>query len=390
MALRDNVIVGFAEAKNVWRSGRDVWEFAAEVLEQLLEQARLTRDEVDGLILGPSLTGASTAFWQQSTLDYLGLEPQFADTTDLGGCSAVGSIARAAAALDAGLCETVILINADTPSTEDRLRHRSFVEEWAQPYGYTGPPAAFGLLSRRYEHQYGLDIRALAKLAVTQRAHAMLNPNAVDKLRKPITESDYLNSRLVADPIRLLDCVMPCDGANGFVMMSRTRAVTKGYSAFVVPLGYGEQSNYQAMDNCPDITRVGHQLAGRRAFARAGIRPRDIASLHPYDDFLIAILLCLESLGFCKPGEGAAFVRETNLMFNGDLPLNTSGGQISAGQAGLAGGGTNLVEAVRQLLNAGGERQIANRGPALVTGIGWLAYARNWGTSVALILAADA
>jgi len=221
VALRDNVIVGYAEAKNVLRSGRDVWDFAAEILDALLAQTQLDREEIDGVILTPSLTGASTAFWQQSTLDFLGLETDFSDTTDLGGCSAIGGVARAAAALDAGLCQTVVLINADTPSSEDRFQHRSFVQEWTDPCGLLGPPAAFGLLSRRYQHQYGLDFEALAKLAVTQRTHALMNPNAVEKLRRPLSVADYQHSRMIADPIRLLDCVMPCDGANGFVMMSR-------------------------------------------------------------------------------------------------------------------------------------------------------------------------
>jgi acetyl-CoA acetyltransferase len=390
VALRDNVIVGYAEAKNAVRSGRDVWDYAAEILESLLVQTGLDREEVDGIILSPSLTGASTAFWQQSTLDFLGLETNFSDTTDLGGCSAVAGVARAAAALDAGLCETVVLINADTPSTADRLQHRSFVSEWTDPFGLLGPPAAFGLLAQRYRHEYGLDFEALAKLAVTQRTHALMNPNAVEKLRRPLSLADYLQSRMIADPIRLLDCVMPCDGANGFVMMSRRRAVAKGYPCFVVPLGYGERSNYQATRNDAQMMQTGHAVAGQRALANAGLTVRDIGSFHPYDDFIIAIVLTLEMLGFCMPGQGAAFIRETDFLYSGDLPLNTGGGQISAGQPGLAGGGTNLVEAVRQLFGAAGDRQVANRSAALVTGIGWIPYGRNWGSSTTLILAPDA
>src|SRR5882757_1643918 len=232
MALRDNVIVAYAEAKNELRSGRDVWDFAGEILDSLITRARLDRAEINGAILSPSLTGSATAFWQQSTFEYLGLETTFSDTTDLGGCSAVGGIARAAAALDAGLCDVVALINADTPSSDDQFRHRSFVQEWTDPYGLMGPPAAFGLLATRYQHQYGLDPQALAKLAITQRDHALMNPNGLEKLRHPLSVSDYLQSRMIAEPIRLLDCVMPCDGANGLVMMSRRRALSKGYKSF--------------------------------------------------------------------------------------------------------------------------------------------------------------
>jgi acetyl-CoA acetyltransferase len=310
VALRDHAIVGYAEAKNVLRSGRDVWGYAGEILDSLLAQTQLDREEIDGVILSPSLTGSNTAFWQQSTLDFLGLETDFSDTTDLGGCSAIGGIARAAAALDAGLCQTVALINADTPSTEDRFLHRSFVQEWTEPFGVMGPPAAFGLLSQRYRHLYGLDLEALAKLAVTQRTHALMNPNAVEKLRRPLSVEDYLESRMIADPIRLLDCVMPCDGANGFLMMSRKRALEKGYSRFVTPVGYGERSNFQAARNDTDITTTGHRIAGARALAGAGMTLRDIGSFHPYDDFIIAIMLNFEMIGFCKPGQGADFIRE--------------------------------------------------------------------------------
>ncbi len=388
--LNKSAIVAYAEAKNSVRSGRDVWDYAAEVLDGLLEKAALERSEVDGIILTPTQTGAKTSFWVQATLDFLGLETNYADSTDLGGSSACAGVARAAAAIEAGLCETVVLLNADTPTTDNTLRMRSFHDEWSDPTGLMGPPGSFGLLTRRYSHQYDLRYEMLGKLAVTQRDHALLNPHAVDKLRHSITVADYLGSRMISDPIRLLDCVMPCDGASGLVMMSRQRARQKGYDKFVVPLGYGERSNLNAAANDADMTDTGHRVAGARAFAAAGLGPRDIRSFHPYDDFLIAIMLNFEMLGFCKPGQGSAFIAERDFRFDGDLPLNTGGGQISAGQAGLAGGSTNLVEAVRQLFGEAGERQVRDTGNALVTGIGWIPYDRNWGTSTALILAPDA
>lgn len=389
MPLSNTSIVGFAEAKNALRSGRSTWEFAAEILESLLEQTGLERGEVDGLVL--ACAGAGSTFWVQSMSEYLGLETNFADLTDLGGCSSMGGVARAAAAIEAGICETVVLINADAVTTDGQSGFRSFYDEWGDPVsGLRGPPGAFGMLSKRYEHQYGLDLEVLGKLAVTQRDHALLNPNGVETFRKPITVEDYLASRIISDPIRLLDCVMPCDGANGLVMMSRKRAREKGYARFVTPLGYAERTNFEIANPTTDITRTGHSVAGPRAFEMAGLKPSDIGSFHPYDDFLIAILMQLEMLGFCAPGQGCDFVRERSMRFDGDLPLNTSGGQISAGQAGLAGGGTNLVEAVRQLFGAAGERQVANTANALVTGIGWIGYGRNWGTSSVLILAPDA
>ena len=389
MALHDTAIVGFAETKIETRAGRDIWELGAEILESLIDRTGIEKGEIDGMLVNSSITGAGNCFWSQSTADYLGLQLDFCQSCDLGGSSASGAVARAAAALDAGLCTTVFLLNADTEASESNLNMRAYNGEWSIPHGMIGPPADFGLLSSRYDYLYGLDLNALAKLAVTQRNHGLMNNNACEKLRKPITAEDYLNSRMVAAPVRLLDCVMVCDGANGLLMTTRKRAKEKGFDKFVVPLGYGERTHHNIAENLADVTESGHAVAGKRAFAQAGLTHKDIGSFQPYDDFLIAILLQMEMLGFAPRGQGAAFINETNLNHDGDLPLNTGGGQISAGQAGLAGGGTNLIEGVRQLFGEGGARQVANRNTALVTGIGYIPYARNWGTSVALILGAD-
>ena len=200
---------------------------------------------------------------------------------------------------------------------------------------------------------------------------------------------DYLNSRMISEPIRLLDCVMPCDGGNGLLMRSRRAARRQRLEKFVVPIGYAERTNYNSSDPLPDVTDTGHRIAGPKALAQAGLDVSEIKSFHPYDDFLLAIMLQLEMFGFCGKGEGAEFIRKTDFRFDGDLPLNTSGGQISAGQVGGAGGGTNLVEAVRQLFDDGGARQVPDTSNALVTGIGWIGYGRNWGTSAALVLTPD-
>jgi acetyl-CoA acetyltransferase len=386
MALHDAAIVAFAETKIVEKSDRDVWELGAEIMESLLNAAGMEKGEIDGLVLSSSATGAGNIFWSQTTADQLGLEVNFSQTVDIGGCSPAGAVARAAMAIDAGLCETVLCLYADTQAAEDNMRMRNFAAEWTTPLGYLGPVTAFGLLSRRYEHQFGLDPEALGKLAVTQRDHAVLNPLAVEKLRQPITMDDYLASRFIAEPVRLLDCVMVCDGASGLLVTSRKAAEKRGLSKIVVPIGYGERTNHRGNESVVDVTESGHAVAARRAFAQAGIKPADIASFHPYDDFIIAIVLQLEMLGFCGRGQGCAFVREHDFGFQGDLPLNTGGGQISAGQCGLAGGGTNLIEAVRQLFGEGGARQVAKRTNAVVTGIGGIPYGRNWNSSVVMVL----
>lgn len=390
MGLRDAAIVGFAELKMVEKSDRDIWELGAEVLDNLLTNTGFEKQEVDGLVLSASMTGAGNPFWSQTTADQLGLELDFCQTVDIGGSSPLGALARACAALDAGLATTVMLLFADTQAAEPNARMRSFNAEWTVPYGLLGPPGAFGLLSKRYEHLFGLDYRMLGKLAVAQRGHAVLNPNAVEKLRQPITVDDYINSRMIAEPIRLLDSVMICDGASGLLVTSRARAKQKRAAKFVTPIGYGERTNFQISESLADVTQSGHLAAGRKAFAQAGIEPKDICSFHPYDDFVIAMMIQMEMLGFCKQGQGCAFIREHDFTHTGDLPLNTGGGQISAGQPGLAGGGVNLVEAVRQLMGQGGARQVKRIDNALVTGIGGIPYGRNWATSTAMILTPDA
>jgi len=389
MSLRDCAIVGYAETKVMERSDRDVWVLSAEILEALLDQTGFAKSEIDGLVMaGLSATGAASMFWSQTTADELGLELDFCEQVHIGGCSAVGCVARAAAALDVGLCETALLLFADTQVRENNRRDRNYRGEWTDPYGVMGAPAMFGLLQRRYEAVYGLDYRVLGKLAVTQRNHALMNENACEKLRVPITVEDYLDSRMIADPIRLLDCVMPADGAAGLIMTTGRRAKSRGLGKAVIPTGYAERINFLGGESFVDVTRSGHEVAGRKALAQAQLDVREVASFHPYDDFLIAIVLQLEALGFCKPGEGIAFARDTDLTYRGTLPLNTGGGQISAGQAACSS--HNLMEAVRQLMGEAGARQVSNTANALVTGIGWINYGRNWSASAALVLVPQA
>ncbi len=386
MAMRDTAIVAYAETKIVPKADKDIWALGAEVLEELLNKTGLDKREIDGLILSSSMTGSGNCFWSQATADQLSLELDFCQTVDIGGCSPTGALARAAIAIDAGLCETVFCLFADTQARENNSKPRHYQSEWTAPLGLLGPPTSFGFITNRYEHQFGLDYAMLGKLAVAQRNGAVLNDLACEKLRKPITIDDYINSRMIADPIRLLDSVMVCDGASGLIITSKKNAAKKGFTKAVFPIGYGERTNYQFSDVIVDVTDTGHMPAGEKAFRQSGLTAKDICSFHPYDDFIIAMMLQMEMLGFCKKGQGCDYIREHDFNFDGDIPLNTGGGQISAGQAGLAGGGTNLVEAVRQLFGEGGARQVKNTKNAMVTGIGGIPYARNWNSSVVMIL----
>lgn len=238
----------------------------------------------------------------------------------------------------------------------------------------------------RYHHQYGIKPEALGKIAVTQREHALHNENALAKFRTPLTMEDYFNSRVIADPLRLLDCVMFCDGANAFLVTSEKRARALGLRKMVFPTAYAEITNLHGDRSCPDITETGFSVIAPLIYKQSGLSARDIRMFQPYDDFTIAVMMQFEDFAFCERGQGSDFTLGTDLSRTGTLPLNTGGGQISTGQPGLASGGLNLAEAVRQMFGEGGGRQVKDARNALVTGIGVIPFARNWGTSAALIL----
>jgi len=386
---KDIAIVACADTKLVRRSGRSAMSLAGDVLDQALGRAGLEKKDVDGFASTLAMSEAGNPFWTNLVAESLGLSTSWTQLTDLGGASAIGNVARAAAAIKAGFCETVVCLAADAPSTRDLSNQTGYRTEFGDPFGYSGPPMVFGLLSSAYAHKYGgLPQQALARLAVAQRNGALLNPNACDVLRVPLTEADYLNSRMIADPIRMLDCVMRCDGANAVIVTTTARAKRLGVTRMVHPVAYRERTNFDPTQEIDDITLSGFTMSGPEALADAGMAPGDIDAFYPYDDFLIAVLLQLEQIGFAPPGGGGDFVLGRDIGIGGAFPINTSGGQISAGQPGLAGGGVNLVEAVAQLLGQGGERQIARARNAMVTGIGAMQYARNWGTSAVLVLEA--
>jgi acetyl-CoA acetyltransferase len=385
---KDVAIVSYGETRIEPKTGRSAYDLGAEVFEQILQKTGLEPKDIDGLVVGETMSETNNPFYSVYMSEMLGLTPRWNQVTGLGGCSAVANVARAASAIREGYCETVLVLAADAQSSmkngaAEQGAHRY---EFQYPTGLKGPVGAFGLIMRRYRHLYKLKDEALAKLAVTQRNHALLNHNACEKLRKPITEQDYLNSKYVSEPLRMLDSVMVCDGANGVLMTSAKNAKRLGVKQSIYPIAYSEISGYKSTDFTAEIIDTGFSVVGPEALRKAGMTTKDIRMLQAYDDFLIALMLVMEQVGFCGPGEASDYILANDFSFKGTLPLNTGGGQISAGQAGLAGGGTNLVEAVRQMFGEGGARQIPNPSNAMVTGIGMIPYGRNWGVSNVLIL----
>lgn len=386
MSKQDVVIGGYAETPIRLRTGRSAYDLAGEALADLLVRYGLEKGQIDGLSVTTALSEASNPFFAVYMAEALGLTPRWLNQGGLGGCSAVSGVARAMSAIRDGQCDCVVVLSADAPSSKWQVSYGMYRPEFQEVAGVVGPPATFGLLMSRYEHEYGLDPEALAKIAITQRAHAVLNDNTVDKLRKPLDRDAYFRSPIIAAPLRVLDSVMFCDGANAVIVASEGRAQELGLSNLIHPTAYAEITNIGADDPLTGALRTGTEIIADRLWTQAGKRPSDIQSFHPYDDFTIAVMMQMEAFGFCDIGAGSEFVMATDLGFDGTLPLNTGGGQISAGQPGLAGGGLNLVEAVRQLSGDGGARQVSRRDNALVTGIGVIPFGRNWASSVAMIL----
>jgi acetyl-CoA acetyltransferase len=386
MAKRDIAIVGYGETKIELRSGRSSYDLAGEVFEQILVSTGVPKSEIDGLCVSETMSETSNPFWSVFVAEMLGLVPAWTQVNGLGGASTVAGIARAASAIRDGLCNTVLVLASDAQSSSPPTEQGAHRWEFQYPTGLRGAAGMVGLLSQRYRLQYGLKDEALAKLAVTQRDHALMNPNACVKLKTPITEQDYLNSKYVSESLRVLDSIMVCDGANGVLVTSAENAKRLGLKKAVHPTGYGEITNFNGDKAQSDITETGFSIAGPKALKQAGLTPKDIQLFLPYGGYLISILIQLEQIGFCGRGEGSDFVLNTDMSYKGKLPLNTSGGLLSAGQPGLAAGGLNVVEAVRQLFGEAGARQVKDVKNAMVAGIGANSYARNWGVSNVMIL----
>lgn len=382
------VVAGYAETPIVLRSGRSAYDWAGEALAALLHATEIRKREIDGFCATASLSEACNPFFAANLTELFGLTLDWMYLASMGGASFLSGVAAAASAIRDAKCRMAVVLGADAPSTTNKMSSAAYMSEFQEPVGLTRPAEAFGLIMKAYDARYRLGYEALAKIVTTQRAGALLNPNAVLKLRQPLTEDHYLSSRMIADPLRLLDSVMFCDGANAVLVTTEEEARSRGIQKLVRIISYGERSNQAGSEMQPDILQTGFRVAGRRALERAGLAPNEVDMLQAYDDFTIAVLLQLEDIGFCGLGEGPNFIMSTDISWRGALPINTGGGQLSAGQPGLASGGLPFVEAVRQLRGEAGARQVGGASNSLVTGIGGIPHGCNWLMSNAMVLEA--
>lgn len=371
-SLKDKAaIVGIADLKPTKQTEETSLELAARVAKMAIQDAGLDKGEIDGLLTNPG-TGM---FWSSVVGEYIDLHLDYSDVVDIGGASACGMVWRAAAAINAGLCNTVLCVAAGgrqrgASGTLVGQGWGSMRAEFENPYGpMGGVNSGYALIAQRHMYEYGTTSEQLAKIAVDQRTNAGANPDAMF-YGKPITTADVLNSPLICDPLHLLDIVMPCIGGSAFVITSAERA-KKAANPPVWLLGAGECRTHDSIVYAPSLTTSSIKASAESAFGMAQVTPKQIDLVEPYDCYTIVVLITLEDAGFCKKGEGGRFVMETDLTYKGQLPCNTHGGQLSFGQAGGLGGGmTHVTEACRQLMGRAGDRQVANPKLAFVNGNG--------------------
>src|ERR1700728_1146633 len=384
--LREAVVTAPVTVPYVRYSVRSAHWFVARALAQLLKQSGLDKSDVDGLSVGSFTLTPDTAI---GLTQHLGVTVRWLDHVPLGGACGIVALRRALRAVEADDAEVVACIGADTNHVDSFRQSLGsfsvFARDAVFPYGSGGPNASFAFLTAHYMRTCGATREDFGKICIAQRDNALGYPHALFK--KALTLEEYLNARPIADPIRLFDCVMPCAGAEGFLVMTRERARALGLP-FVRVRSTCERHN--AFPDDPIPMRGGWVLDRDQLYGKAGVEPDDIDFVETYDDYPVMSVIQLEDLGFCAKGEGAEFIRRHSFTIDGSFPLNTSGGQLSVGKAGCAAGSLGLVESVRQLTDRNLARAVPNVRFGLAVGFGVVTYDRGLCSGAAVLGRADA
>ena len=362
-------IVGIGESACGEVPDKNVWQLHADAAHAALADAGLRQQDVDGVF-----SAGIDLMHPLILCEYLGLRPRYTDSTMTGGGVWEYYVEHALGAIEAGLCETALLVYATTARSDVKKRLRTG-DLPPLPRGPSQFEAAYGLTligkyamaARRHMHEFGTTGEQLAEISVAANRWAQMNPSAFNH-GKPITVEQVMASRVIADPLHALDCCLRTDGGGAVVITTEERARDLKKKPIVV-LGTGTANSHFTMSQWEDLTDVIARESGARAYARAGVKPADFRFAMIYDSFTITVLLTLEALGFCAKGEGGTFVSGGTLGPGGRFPINTDGGALHSNQPGMRGIFL-LVEAVRQLRGEAGDRQVETGGLALVNGTG--------------------
>lgn len=356
-----------------------------EVALGALADAGLELKDVDGFFCDATVPG----YGPVDLMEYLGVQARYAVSSELGGASYVAYVGQAAAAIAAGHCKVALIQLAGLPS-QSSSKSAALTMEYGpatafETNGFKGgyaPLADYALVARRHMHDHGTTPEQLAWVKVAAAHHAQFNPNAF--LQKPVTVEDVVTSPLVADPLHRLDCCVMTDGGGALVVVHPDIARSLGRVGATVR-GHGEAHKDSAF-GAVDLSYTANRRSGELAYAEAGVAPTDIRYASLYDSFTITLLIALEDLGFCEPGQAGRYVEDLGLAGrDGRLPVNTDGGGLMNNHPGNRGGMTKVIEAVRQLRGeATGEVQVPGCELALASGTGFRLAARHFSSTVIL------
>jgi acetyl-CoA acetyltransferase len=360
-------IIGAADTQVGVVPGMGATQLCIDAILRALQDAGIDKADVDGLITCNSMADPYL-YHAEAMAEYLQIFPAYCGSIGAGGGTTFAAVQQAACAIASGVCQTVAIASADSLrsglSRERAMAAQSSTghPQFESPYG-APVPAYYALIARAHMHEYGTTAEQLAAVAVSTRMHAQRNPAA--QMRTAITIDDVLGSRMIADPLHLLDCSLVSDGGSAIVMTSAERASGRKQKP-VYLLGAGEGHSHEHISAARSLTRSAASDAGRRAYQMAGVGPKDIDFAELYDCFTPVVLIELEDLGFCDKGEGGAFVATGATQPGGSFPVNTHGGLLSHCHPGNPGSMFALTEAVFQLRGQAGERQLGNAELALV------------------------
>jgi acetyl-CoA acetyltransferase len=350
-------------------------------LRELVKQAGVQLQDIDGLSVSSFTLAPDTAI---GLTQHFGLSPRWLDHVPLGGASGIVALRRAARAVEAGDADLVACVAGDTNHVDSFRKTLANFSRFAQvavyPYGAGGANASFALIARNYMNRFGARREDFGKLCVAQRTNALSFPYALMKV--PLTLEAYMTARPIADPIHLYDCVMPCAGAEAFLVCrgDTARAMGLGGARLVATI-----ERHNAFFDDPVQFRGGWARDAGELWAMAGVQPGEVDFVETYDDYPVISMMQFEDLGFCAKGEGKDFVRSHSFTNDGTFPHNTSGGQLSVGQAGAAGGYLGLDEALRQLTGGALGSPVAGAAVGLVCGFGMINYDRGLASAAAVL-----
>ena len=335
----------------------------ADAALNAIADAGLKLSDIDGVA-----TGGHNAV---EIAHYLGIVPKWLDGTSVGGCSFMLLVRHAAAAINEGLCETVLITHGES-GRSNLGRHGSsifpslFQQQFERTFGVTRPPTMFTIPVLRYMKDYGLSEETLAMVSVIQREWASKNPRA--SFKDPINVDDVLNSKMICYPFRLLMCCLVTDGGGALILTKADRAKDLRQKPVYIR-GTGESCETPMISQMADFTSsAAFRVAGSNAFESAGITHSDVDHLMIYDAFAHLPIYGLEDLGFVERGEGGAFIADGNTRPGGSLPLNTNGGGLSYMHSGMYGMYA-LQEGVRQMRGVA-PAQVAGAEISMVHGVG--------------------